>query len=111
MAVLFFAQKILAQETRAPTAEECASLYPCPPAKRPARRHVARPGQAKVRTDPDVLRRLQELEGRAPVQVAVTPGTTGRDTPRTEVPPQPVVLNNYVTVEAPARLEPSPIIS
>lgn len=104
MVFALFTKESFAQEVRVPTAEECASLFPCEPAK-VKRTKVRRARPEKLsQPDPEILRRLQDLERRAweppSIQIVREPAEI---VPSGEAPllsPAPVV-NNYVTVQAP----------
>ncbi|MBI2099456.1 hypothetical protein HYT45_03550 [Candidatus Uhrbacteria bacterium] len=99
-----FTKQALAQDARGPTAEECASLYPCAPEKAPRikrTRRQTRPSKQE-QVNPEILRRLEELEriSREQPLLQVLPDTASRDIPR-ETPPEQSVVNNYVTVQPP----------
>lgn len=97
--VMLFANESFAQNQ--PTADECASLYPCPaPAARRDRRRRTAPAKM-AQTDPAVLFRLEALEaraGEAPI-IQVVPAEAPAAAP---APPVQPVVNNYVTVQAPS---------
>lgn len=90
-------------EVRAPTAGECAELFPCDyPAKAAPRAvHRTQKRAPSYRTDPAVLRRLDLLETQetpAPViQVAPTSECTEHSCPTPVAP----VVHNHITVAAP----------
>lgn len=95
--VMLFANEAFAQNQ--PTADECASLYPCP-APAAQQRHRRRAAPAKTAgTDPEVLRRLDVLEAlqEAGPEIQVVPA------PSTPCPPTAApVVHNHVNVAAPS---------
>lgn len=103
VSVLFlFSGHALADEVRVPTAEECAQFFPCEKAraKHGKRVRMTRPEKLS-QTDPDILRRLTELERYSWHQHQPFPQFSSPPPaePHVEDAPAPVV-NNYVTVQA-----------
>lgn len=104
MVFALFGGESLAQEPRVPTAEECAQFFPCEKArgKRTKRVRGARPEKLS-QPDPDLLRRLEELERhiqeQTTIQIVREPAEIGHSGEASLLSPAPVV-NNYVTVQA-----------